>query len=125
MAGKVASIDGTTHIRAGAIRPQILFSTGDAPKGAGEAQGKAGTDVVGDAYGEPNEENLRPLTNLVLGDRVRCVRAPHFGLWGVVQEIPAEPWQVESEAFMEVAKVKLDTGPVVIVPEANLEVFRD
>lgn len=124
-AGKVASIDGTTHIRAGAIRPQILVSTGDKPEDTGDSPKAHGMDVVGDAYGEPKEENLRPLTNLVLGDRVRCVRAPHFGLWGVVQEIPSEPWQVESEAFMEAAKIKLDTGPVVMVPEANLEVFRD
>jgi hypothetical protein len=33
--------------------------------------------------------------------------------------------QVESEAYMEVAFVRLDDGRLVKVSEANLEVFRD
>lgn len=115
-AGKVASLDGTTHIRAGAVRPQILISTGlleaDSPLMPASSEGESAA--------------VRPLvTNLVPGDRVRCVRQPYFGLWGVVEDLPSAPEQVESEAYMEVAWVRLDDGRLVKVAEANLEVFRD
>ena len=52
-------------------------------------------------------------------------QAAYFGLWGVVEDLPAAPMQVESEAYMEVAFVRLDDGRLVKVSEANLEVFRD
>lgn len=115
-AGKVASIDGTTHIRAGAVRPQILVSDG-------------GLGPDSSTVPRPEEQVSgadRPLiTNLSVGDRVRCVRRPYFGLWGVVVDLPAEPREVESGSLMEVALVRLDDGRVVTVAEANLEVFKE
>ncbi len=117
-AGKVASMDGTTQIRAGVIRPEILISKGVPP-----GDSVFGT-TAGDIYGEPKEEEFGPLTHLAPGDRVRCVRAPYFGLWGTVTEIPEKPMKVASEAMMEVVKVRLDRGDSVFVAEANLEMFR-
>lgn len=113
-AGRIASIDGTTQIRAGAIRPQILISDGAADLAT----------VAGEALGATAEEPLPRATNLVAGDRVRCVRQPYPGLWGVVEELPGEPERVECEALMEVARVRLDDGRLVTVAEANLEVLR-
>lgn len=115
-AGKTASIDGTTHIRAGAVRPQVLLSDGvlepDASTAPWPVEDVSGSD--------------RPLiTNLTVGDRVRCIRQPYFGLWGVVEELPKDPVEVESGSLMEVALVRLDDGRVVTVAEANLEVFRE
>lgn len=113
-AGRVASIDGTTQIRAGVIRPQILIS-----------DGSSGLDsVAGDPLGTAVVESLPRATNLAVGDRVKCVRQPYPGLWGVVAALPAEPEKVECEAVMEVARVKLDDGRLVTVAEANLEVVR-
>ncbi len=112
-AGKVASVDGTTQIRAGVVRPQVLVSEGEPPDRA--AQGP-----FGDGYGMP----LNALANLSVGDKVRCIRQPFYGQWGTVEEIPVEPVEVESESLMEVALVRLDgSGEVVTVAEANLEVL--
>jgi len=116
--GRIASIDGTTQIRAGVMRPEILISEGSV---AGPAQVTAGG-----AWSYPDKENrIGVFTGLKVGDRVRCIRSPYFGLWGNVEEIPSEPERVECEAYMEVVRVRLDDGRVVTVPEANLEVFRE
>jgi glycine cleavage system H lipoate-binding protein len=115
-AGKVASLDGTTHIRAGAVRPQILVSNGVL---------EGNSPAMPEFEEGEGQDGRPPVTNLVPGDRVRCVRQPYFGLWGVVEDLPAAPMQVESEAYMEVAFVRLDDGRLVKVSEANLEVFRD
>lgn len=112
-AGRVVSLDGTTHIRAGAIRPQILISEGSLPENDGEEI----------SYGEPSEVSLHETRELQVGDRVRCVREPYFGLWGTVESIPVDPMIVESESAMEVVTVRLeDTGELATVAEANLEV---
>lgn len=113
-AGRVASVDGTTQIRAGVIRPQVLLS-----EGAEDLEA-----VAGDPVGMAREENLPRTTNLVTGDVVRCVRQPYPGLKGVVEEIPSQPEKVECEALMEVARVRLDDGRLITVPEANLEVLK-
>ena len=112
-AGLTASIDGTTQIRAGVIRPQVLIS-----------EGADGLDQVGgEPVGMAKEEPLPRMTNLAVGDVVRCVRRPYAGLKGVVEEIPPEPERVQCESVMEVARVRLDDGRLVTVPEANLEIL--
>ena len=111
-AGRIASIDGTTQIRAGVIRPQILLSDG--------AEGLEA--ATGEAYGVAREEPRPSTTNLSVGDAVRCVRAPYPGMRGVVEELPVQPERVESESLLEVARVRLADGRLVTVAEANLEV---
>lgn len=115
-AGRTASLDGTTHIRAGAVRPQILISTGTLEEDS---------EAMPIPLEGEDREGLPFVTNLVAGDRVRCVREPYLGQWGVVEDLPASAEMVESEAYMEVAMVRLDGGRLVKVSEANLEVFRD
>ncbi len=113
-AGRVASIDGTTQIRAGVIRPQVLLS-----------EGAAGLESVeGEPYGVAREEPRPATTNLVVGDEVRCVRAPYSGLRGVVEELPSQPEKVACESLLEVARVRLTDGRLVTVAEANLEVAK-
>jgi len=69
---------------------------------------------------------LHETVSLTVGDKVRCVREPYFGLWGTVEELPSELKVMESESPMEVAVVRLDgSGETVVIPEANLEVFRE
>ncbi len=109
-AGRLAFVDGTTQIRAGVIRPEIMISEG------AELLTEAELPATG-------EERLFTSVSLQVGQRVRCVRAPYFGQWGVVHEIPPELQAVENEGLMEVARVHLDDGRLVTVAEANLEVF--
>lgn len=113
-AGRVASIDGTTQIRAGVLRPQVIVSDGSADLDS----------MRGEAMGTAAVEPMPRATSLTVGDRVKCVRQPYPGLWGVVAEIPPEPEKVGCEAFLDVARVRLDDGRLVTVAEANLEVIR-
>jgi len=124
--GRIASIDGTTQIRAGVVRPEILISR--------ESLTTQDNVLTAGAMEKSMEEpamrfplNKLPVarTELCVGDRVRCTRAPYFGLWGVVEEVLDQPEPVECEALMEVVRVRLDDNRLVTVPEANLEVFRE
>jgi hypothetical protein len=112
-------MDGTTQIRAGVIRPEVIIDTCQEMQPCLE-QSDPGLPVISD------EITLAPsvtYTSLTLGDRVRCTRPPYFGLWGRVEELPEQPGEIECEAVVEVAKVRLDDGKLVTVPQTNLEVF--
>ncbi|HHT85488.1 MAG: hypothetical protein ACOX34_05305 [Bacillota bacterium] len=117
--GNTVSMDGTTQIRAGVIRPEVIIDTCQEMQPCLE-QSDPGLPVISD------EITLAPsvtYTSLTLGDRVRCTRPPYFGLWGRVEELPEQPGEIECEAVVEVAKVRLDDGKLVTVPQTNLEVF--
>lgn len=115
--GQLASIDGTTQIRAGVVRPEI-FVNQEYP---GDAAGTVEPEIPVLAN---NETWVSVAPQLSVGDRVRCIRQPYFGLWGYVRGLPKDLEKVECEALMEVAEVELDDGRLVKVPEANLEVFK-
>ncbi|HHW18267.1 MAG TPA: hypothetical protein GXX30_05145 [Firmicutes bacterium] len=117
--GRVASVDGTTQIRAGVVRPEVIVSEGVT---AESREYETGLPFPQGFFAEGYELHK---TELMVGDRVRCIRPPYFGLWGTVEEMPEAPEKVECESVMEVARVRLDDGRLVTVAEANLEVFRD
>ena len=56
------------------------------------------------------------------GDRVRCVRQPYLGLWGLVEQVMPGRIPLESEGLMEAVRVRLDGGSLVDVAEANVEI---
>jgi len=99
LAGKLASVNGATQIRAGVIRPEVVVpdaSVGDAPVATGQG--------------------------LEIGAPVRCIRAPYFGRIGTVTALPVEPTKLPTETHVRVLEVDLgDTR--VIVPRANVEVI--
>jgi hypothetical protein len=98
--GKSCSINGTTQVRAGAVRPEVLVfeaGLGDQDSGGVERRG------------------------LELGSRVKVIRVPYFGMNGVIEELPRAAVQIETGASARVARVKLDNGAVVMVARANLE----
>lgn len=101
LAGKKASINGATQIRAGVIRPEIIVPdpghTGDAGKD-----------------GEPLE--------LKLGAQVRMIREPFFGMLGSVSDLPAELVTLESGTTVRVLRAKLPSGEEVTIPRANVEI---
>jgi len=119
--GKAACINGTTQIRAGVIRPEVVIPADDFERLLGDPSLKETPLVSSSQYIEPSPHVV--FAEVEKGKRVRCIRPPYFGLWGVVEDISLMPEQVESEVTTEVALVKLDDGRLVKVPQANLEVF--
>jgi hypothetical protein len=102
--GQLASIDGTTQIRAGVMRPEVIVTREDG--------------------GAPGQENADRQV-LVVGSRVRVIREPHFGALGGVIELPAELTEIETESKVRIAMVELDGGDEVRVPRANLELIEE
>lgn len=100
--GKLISFNGSTQVRAGVIRPEVIIPLD------GET-------------GHPQE--IRPRGQVTVGARVRLLRKPYFGLWGEVLELPTEAQKIETEAVVRVVRIKLEDGGEAFVPEANVEVF--
>lgn len=101
--GYQASVNGTTQIRAGVLRPEIIIP-----------------------HQEVAEEGSEELSSgMVPGTPVRIIRLPYFGAIGLVTFLPVELQQVESESYVRVLEVELDDGKVVTVPRANVEIIEE
>lgn len=103
-AGRMVSLDGLTQIRAGVVRPSVLLPVGPPTSQSAPA--------------EPAEADLESLT---VGQRVRVVRHPHFGLYGTVVELPRGLTRLETEVEARVLTIQMDDGRMVKVAEANVE----
>ena len=99
--GQMASVNGATQVRAGALRPEVIVPGGDNIK---------------------NDLAL-PSPTLAVGSRIRCIRVPYFGALGTVSALIAQPQEVESGAVVRVLAAKLDSGNEVVVPRANVELL--
>ena len=104
--GHKASINGATQIRAGVIRPEIVIPW----------------DKDSDVQVDTADEERR---GMGVGDPVRIIRAPFFGMIGEVTELPSELHVVESETKVRVLKVKFKDGKEFVVPRANVEIIED
>ena len=102
-AGRRASANGATQIRAGVLRPEIII-----PLAGG---GPAGAVQSPEAHG------------LTIGAAVRIIREPGFGRLGVVKSLPPEAQRVESEAKVRVVQLEMSDGGTMIVPRTNVEVI--
>ena len=98
LAGREASVNGTTQIRAGVLRPEVLVP------------------VDGDSAPP------RPAAALAVGVPVRIIRDPHFGTLGQVAALPPEPAMLESQSRARVLVVDTAAGPLT-VPRANVELI--
>lgn len=101
--GQDASVNGTTQIRAGVMRPEIVV-----PVGATLIDSKGITLDPG---------------YLEIGTPVRIIRDPYFGLIGTVSGLPSEPTVLASGSKARVLEVKLDGGRAVVIPRANVELI--
>jgi len=98
-----SSINGSTQIRAGVIRPEILIPF--------EADMK-------------NSNKIEELDMAISeNSQVRIVREPFFGKVGKVRSLPAELKQMESETLVRVAEIEFEDGSVETIPRANLEMI--
>ncbi|MBT3880279.1 MAG: hypothetical protein HON76_09615 [Candidatus Scalindua sp.] len=108
--GSVASINGATQIRAGVVRPEIIipYSNEDSSDISAESKSPAGEESAG----------------ISIGDQVRIIRNPNFGMLGNVKSLPSELRTIETEARARVLEVEFPDGKTAIVPRANIEAIK-
>lgn len=101
VAGEIASINGATQVRAGALRPEFI-----APKGSSAS--------VSECHSR----------GLDVGERIRLIRVPFFGATGRITELPHDLERIETGAHVRVLRAALDDGRQVTVPRANVELLQ-
>lgn len=101
--GSPAAANGTTQIRAGVLRPEVII-----PLESSQPDESASTSPSG---------------VLQVGAPVRVIREPYFGDLGVVVEMPSEPQMLQSQSKARVVTVRLAHGATVSVPRANVELI--
>lgn len=104
LAGRPASVNGATQVRAGATRPEIIVPL-------------PGERAVAAASSAEEAKTLE------LGAQVRIIRVPYFGELGTVSSLPVAPQTVASGTSVRVLGVRLKNGEEVIVPRANVELI--
>ena len=101
--GQPASINGTTQIRAGVIRPEVIIP--------GRASKK-------DTFTQPK--------GLDIGNSVRIIRNPYFGYLGTVVDLPRDSSILDSGSKARVVLIQLDNdSSLVLVPRANVEILEN
>ncbi len=101
--GYLASVNGSTQIRAGVMRPEIIIPHEQHEEGETEALSQG----------------------MVPGTPIRIIRQPYFGAIGKVHSLPVELQQLESESKVRVVNIELENGEVVMVPRANVEIIEE
>lgn len=85
--GYSASVNGSTQIRAGVLRPEIIIPH------------------------ELKEEDAESLSQgMVPGTPIRIIRQPYFGAIGKVHSLPVELQKLESESMVRVVNIELNGG---------------
>jgi hypothetical protein len=103
LAGKKASINGATQIRAGVIRPEVVVP----------------------AEGEGAETGAEPARQMLeIGSDIRVIREPYFGVLGRVIALPPDPALIPSGSVARVLEAELEDGRRVTVPRANVEIVQ-
>jgi hypothetical protein len=115
LAGKTASINGATQIRAGVIRPEVIVPFTE-------------SSIDDPSFQPPATSHQPPASEsgqLIVGAPIRMIREPYFGLLGTVTRLPSEPVKVESEAVVRVLEASLEDGRAIVVPRANVELIQE
>ena len=102
--GLKTSINGTTQIRAGVVRPEIVVPF--------ESSGHLIEDAVVAGI-------------LEVGTPVRVIREPYFGKLGRVTALPVERQQLETGAKVRILEAELDDGAQITLPRANVEIIEE
>lgn len=101
--GEMTHINGTTQIRAGVLRPEIIIPHEEAYE--------ISTDKLSEG--------------MVPGTPIRIIRDPYFGAIGKLVSLPVNLVKLESESFVRVLEAELKDGSVVTIPRANVEIIEE
>lgn len=102
--GRLACCSGATQIRAGVVRPEVIIPhPAVAPAAAAPSPGERG--------------------GLAVGDAIRIIREPYFGVLATVAELPHELETIPTESQVRVLRAKLPDGTLITVPRANVEIL--
>ena len=107
--GQQASCSGATQIRAGVIRPEIV--------------------IPQRRYEETSDTALRPngtvatTDGIQIGDLVRIIREPYFGIFVRVQALPPELQRIATESVVRVLVATLPNGQEITIPRSNVEMI--
>jgi hypothetical protein len=104
-AGHQVAINGTTQIRAGVQRPEVV--------------------IPHETLGLDDETTIDIEGGIAIGTQVRVIREPHFGDLGTVISLPVELQKIETESSMRVLEVTLQRGERITVPRANVEIIEE
>lgn len=102
--GQTACINGSTQIRAGVMRPEIVIPHHEEDERSSEVEVSAG---------------------IMPGTQVRIIAEPYFGAIGKVTSLPVDLQEIETESAVRVLNVKLEDGETVQVPRANVEIIEE
>jgi hypothetical protein len=108
MAGRQASCSGATQIRAGVIRPEVIIPVSYAD----EFQ-------VSSSKFQATEKGIQ------IGETIRIIREPYFGVLARVKSLPAELQHVVTESRVRVLVATLPDGSDVTIPRANVEMIEE
>jgi hypothetical protein len=120
--GMLASLNGTTHIRAGVIRPRAVVSF-PAPEGVKRPGDRRPAEVT-----EAQARGRAGGGEILTGARVRVLRGPWAGRTGTVESLPGIAQEIPTGAKVLVAGLCLEPespGALparVTVPQANIKV---
>jgi hypothetical protein len=104
--GAKTSLSGTTQIRAGVIRPEIIIPL---PLNLREAK---------------HEKKFKS-EGLKIGDWIRIIREPFFGQIGRIKSLPPELKKITTETEVRVMEVELAGGRIETIPRANVEIIEN
>jgi hypothetical protein len=105
LAGKKASINGATQIRAGVMRPEVI--------------------VPMESRVDRKTSHISAGSGMEIGMSVRIIREPYFGAIGKVVNLPIALEKIETEAMVRVLEVELDDKKRVVLPRANVEIIEE
>jgi hypothetical protein len=116
-AGRIVSLNGSTQLRAGVIRPEVIIADdpGQATDRGYDALGAGGDAQTASGLVEGAGESTA-------GRRARVVAKPYFGAWGYVEGPPEQDSTLESGITATTVVVRLDDGRAVRVAKNNIEV---
>jgi hypothetical protein len=104
--GQKASCSGATQIRAGVIRPEVIIPFSQLH----DAQSSV---LSPQSLGE----------GIRVGDTIRIIREPYFGILARVKDLPSELQQIPTESEARVLVATLPDGQDVVIPRANVEMI--
>jgi hypothetical protein len=106
--GQQASCSGATQIRAGVIRPEVIIPIDSAD-----------TSKVQSSKFKETEGGVK------VGDTIRIIREPHFGVLARVKSLPSELQHIATESQVRVLIATLPDDREVTIPRANVEMIEE